>query len=77
MTLMITYLKVAFFFMALLGSVSTIEHTFENIGKIYHNSESLFRKDNHDKYGIAQIIPFFWALFAIIMWTVFYALNQL
>lgn len=70
---MITYLKIAIFFMALLGSVSTIEHTIENIGKIYRNTDFLFTSNG----SITQIIPFYWALFSIINWTVFYALNQI
>lgn len=72
--MMLTYLKIAIFFMALLGSVSTIEHTLENIGKIFYNRDNLFTKDGK---GVTEIIAFKWAIFTIINWTVFYALNQL
>jgi hypothetical protein len=70
---MITYLKIAIFFMALFGCVATIEHTLENIGKIFYNPSHLFTRNG----GVTQIIPFYWALFTVINWTVFYALNQL
>lgn len=60
--------------MAMLGSVSTIEHTLENILKIRHNGDNLFTKDGR---GITQIIPFYWALFTVLNWTTFYALNQI
>ena len=68
---MLTYFKIAIFFMALLGSVSTVEHTLENIGRIYRNTDYLFTS----KGSVAQIIPFNWAIFTIINWVVFYALN--
>ena len=62
---MLTYLKIAMFFMALLGSVSTVEHSLKNYFKW------------GDKSRMPYVIDFHWSIFSIIMWTAFYALNQM
>jgi len=71
---MITYLKIMIFFLALFGSFSTIEHTLENLMKIYNNRDNVYP---NGRGIVGQVIPFYWALFTAINWTVFYALNQI
>ena len=51
--------------MALLGSAATVEHSLEN----YFEPDMKKKKPN--------FINFNWAIFTIINWTVFYALNQI